>query len=152
MAKPVNGPGITRCLLLSNLRLIFVELLKCIWETDIHRIDPEAAAKDPSICWMPRDSDARLKVEPDGTAGTPDLCSPPVAGGYLGAENQAIRIQLVSGTEFTWGFDNAAPLYRVQLANDNAGVRRRIVMLTEPADQAHWPLSGPMRRECSFEL
>ena len=87
-------------------------------------------------------SDARLKVEPDGTAGTPDLCSPPVAGGYLGAENQAIRVQLVSGTEFTWGFDNAAPLYRVQLANDDAGVARRIVMLTEPADQAHWPLSG----------
>jgi hypothetical protein len=87
-------------------------------------------------------SDSRLKVEPDGTAGTPDLCSPPVAGGYLGAENQAIRVQLVSGTEFTWGFDNAAPLYRVQLANDDTGVPRRIVMLTEPADQAHWPLSG----------
>src|SRR5437764_12298989 len=62
LAKPVNGPGITRRLLLSNLRLIFVELLQCIWETDIHRIDPEAAAKDPSICWMPRDSDARLKI------------------------------------------------------------------------------------------
>ena len=86
-------------------------------------------------------SDARLKVEPDGTAGTPDLCTPPVAGGYLGAENQAIRVQLVSDTEFTWGFDNAAPLYRVQLTKD-AGVSRRIVMLTEPADQAHWPLSG----------
>src|SRR4051812_3177725 len=62
LAKPVNGPRITRHLLLSNLRLIFVELLKCVWETDIHRIDPEPAAKDPSICWMPRDSDARLKV------------------------------------------------------------------------------------------
>lgn len=87
-------------------------------------------------------SDARLMVGPDGTAGTPDLCSPPVAGGYLGAENQAIRVQLVSNTEFTWGFDNAAPLYRVQLTADSNGVQRRLVMLTEPADQAHWPLSG----------
>jgi hypothetical protein len=87
--------------------------------------------------------DARLKVEPDGTTGTPDLCSPPVAGGYLGAENQAIRVQLVSANEFTWGFDNAAPLYRVQLAtNPSTGLRTEIVMLTEPADQAHWPLSG----------
>src|SRR5215471_11186870 len=30
--------------------------------------------------------DARLKVEPDGTTTTDDLCSPPVNGGYLGAE------------------------------------------------------------------
>jgi hypothetical protein len=87
-------------------------------------------------------SDARLLVEPDGTAGTPDLCSPPVAGGYLGAENQAIRAQLVSPTEFTWGFDNASPLYRVQVTTDAGGVRRKIIMLNEPADQAHWPLSG----------
>src|SRR6266446_142118 len=85
-------------------------------------------------------SDGRLKVEPDGTAGTADLCSPPVAGGYLGAENQAIRVQLVNGAEFTWGFDNGAPLYRVQLTADSNGVRRKIIMLTEPKDQAHWPL------------
>ncbi len=28
---------------------------------------------------------ATLTVEPDGTAGTDDLCSPPVSGGYLGS-------------------------------------------------------------------
>lgn len=86
-------------------------------------------------------SNARLKVGPDGATGTTDLCSPPVAGGYLGAENQAIRVQLVSNHEFTWGFDNAAPLYRVELTTDRNGVRRKIVMRTEPKDQAHWPLS-----------
>ena len=34
-------------------------------------------------------SDARLTVEADDTGGTPDLCSPAVKGGYLGAENQS---------------------------------------------------------------
>jgi hypothetical protein len=87
-------------------------------------------------------SNARLRVTPDGTTGTSDLCSPPVAGGYLGAENQAIRVQLLSNNTFTWGFDNAAPVYRVELTTDSNGVRRRIVMRTEPKDQAHWPLSG----------
>lgn len=86
--------------------------------------------------------DAKLRVEPDGTSGTSDLCSPPVAGGYLGAENQAIRVQIVGPNQFTWGFDNAAPLYRVQLGVDAAAQRRRITLQTLPTDQAHWPLIG----------
>jgi hypothetical protein len=67
-----------------------------------------------------------------------DLCTPTVAGGYLGAENQAIRVQLVDGTHLTWGFDNASPLYRVRVEADGVTVN----LLTEPKDQAHWPLAG----------
>lgn len=74
-----------------------------------------------------------------GPAG--DLCSPAIAGGYLGADNQAIRVQLVDASHFTWGFDNAAPLYRVQVGNNAVGQRRKITMLTEPRDQAHWPVA-----------
>ena len=85
---------------------------------------------------------ATLKVEPDGTTATDDLCSPPVNGGYLGAENQAIRVQIVGTNQFTWGFDNGAPLYRVKLLADSAGALRRIHMLTVPRDQAHYPLEG----------
>jgi uncharacterized protein DUF6519 len=86
-------------------------------------------------------TDAKLKVEPDGPGSSSDLCSPPVAGGYLGAENQAIRVQITGKGEFTWGFDNAAPLYRVQLGVDAHG-NSEITMLVKPKDQAHWPLSG----------
>ena len=86
--------------------------------------------------------DTKLTVEFEPGTNPDDLCSPPVAGGYLGAENQAIRVQLVDATHFTWGFDNAAPLYRVQVSNDGAGQRRVITMLNEPKDQAHWPLAG----------
>jgi hypothetical protein len=72
-----------------------------------------------------------------------DLCSPSVAGGYLGAENQAIRVQLVDdGSALTWGFDNSTPLYRVQVLTDAGGQRTVISMLTEPPDQYHWPMAG----------
>jgi len=85
---------------------------------------------------------ATLKVEPDGTTTTDDLCSPPVSGGYLGAENQAVRVQIVGNNQFAWGFDNGAPLYRVKLLADGGGALRRIHMLTVPKDQAHYPLEG----------
>ena len=67
---------------------------------------------------------------------------PPVNGGYLGAENQAIRVQIVGTNQFTWGFDNGAPLYRVRLLADDTGALRRIQMLTVPKDQAHYLSKG----------
>jgi hypothetical protein len=57
---------------------------------------------------------ATLSVSFSMPAATGDLCAPPQPGGYLGAENQAVRVQTVDATHYTWGFDNAAPLYRVQ--------------------------------------
>lgn len=82
--------------------------------------------------------DARLTVgfEPGGDPD--DLCTPSAAGGYLGAENQAIRVRLHDSGHFTWGFNNGAPLYRVRLAAD----RKRVILDTEPRDEAHWPLAG----------
>jgi Family of unknown function (DUF6519) len=93
------------------------------------------------------DDQAELKVDTKLQVGfvpgpTGDLCTPAIAGGYLGADNQAIRVQLVDGASFTWGFDNAAPLYRVQIGNNANGQKRKITLLTEPKDQAHWPVSG----------
>ncbi|HEY3186908.1 MAG TPA: hypothetical protein VGJ70_05515, partial [Solirubrobacteraceae bacterium] len=81
--------------------------------------------------------DATLTVTFDDTGSSNDLCSPNIAGGYLGAENQAIRVQLVDATHFTWGFDNGAPLYRVSVDAD----LETITLQTEPKDQAHWPLA-----------
>lgn len=82
--------------------------------------------------------DAQLGVtfEPGGPPG--DLCTPAVAGGYLGADNQAIRVELVDASHLTWGFDNAAPLYRCTIGGDHVS----ITLQTEPKDQMHWPLAG----------
>ncbi len=85
-----------------------------------------------------RITDTKLKVS-SGLTGLPeDICTPGAIGGYLGAENQAIRVQIVDKDHFTWGFDNASPIYRVTL--DTSG--KTVTMLTGPKDQYHWPLSG----------
>jgi hypothetical protein len=86
-------------------------------------------------------SDATLKVDYETNGDDEDLCSPSILAGYLGAENQAIRVQLVDKNFFTWGFDNGAPLYRVTL-KDAASGRKTLKLLTEPKDQAHWPVAG----------
>jgi len=80
---------------------------------------------------------AELVVAFGDTGNGGDLCKPLPAGGYLGAENQAIRVQLIDEEHFTWGFDNAAPLYRVQVDSD----RTAVTLLTAPKDQAHWPMA-----------
>lgn len=81
----------------------------------------------------------------EGNGNSEGLCSPSATPGYLGAENQAIRVQLVNRDYFTWGFDNGAPLYRVQLNNETIADGRtvtRVTMLSAPKDQAHRPVAG----------
>jgi hypothetical protein len=82
--------------------------------------------------------DARLTVGFDPSGNDPlDLCTPLASGGYLGAENQAIRIQVrPGGAAFTWGFDNASSLYRATVADT------KVTLLTEPKDHLRWPLAG----------
>ncbi len=84
-----------------------------------------------------RITDAKLKVTFSKDGLPEDLCTPTAVGGYLGAENQAIRVQIVGKNEMTWGFDNASPIYRVTVADG-----KTVHMLTEPKDQYHWPLSN----------
>ena len=84
-----------------------------------------------------RVTDAELTVSYTGGA-VGDLCTPAIASGYLGAENQTIRVQLLDATHFTWGYDNGAPLYRAAL--DPGGLK--LILASEPRDQAHWPVAG----------
>jgi len=85
-----------------------------------------------------RTPSSSLKVTFVAGGNPDDLCTPLAAGGYLGAENQAIRVQIVDENHLTWGFDNAAPLYRVSV--NAAG--KTVTLKTDPKDQAHWPLAG----------
>ncbi|MEX0762674.1 MAG: DUF6519 domain-containing protein [Dehalococcoidia bacterium] len=81
---------------------------------------------------------ARLSVIVDPGVVSDDPCDPSITGGYLGAENQAIRVQVVAPGLLTWGFDNGSALYRVRLSAD----RSTVTFETESKDQAHWPLAG----------
>jgi hypothetical protein len=78
---------------------------------------------------------ATCKVEFQNNGGKPDLCTPKVAEGYLGADNQAIRIQLVDDQHFTWGFDNASALYRAILSKSNGDIK--VDLLNKPRDSQH---------------
>jgi len=82
---------------------------------------------------------AKIQVTYTAPTEPADLCSLAEMGGYLYHENQAIRVQLTSDSTFTWGFDNAAPLYRARVTTSE-GARIRIELLNEPKDAVHWPL------------
>jgi hypothetical protein len=81
-----------------------------------------------------------MQVSFTGVKITDNLCTPSLTGAYLGAENQAIRVQITGGVSttvkgFTWGFDDASPYYRVTV------VGTTVKMQAPPKDQYHWPLS-----------
>lgn len=64
-------------------------------------------------------------------------CEPGFRRGYKLAEPQAIRVMLSrDGKRFAWGFENAAPLYRVKVVGKN------VELLTAPRDDFHAPQPG----------
>ena len=56
-------------------------------------------------------SKARLSVNFLGGQND-DLCAPQFDGGFLGAENQAIRVRMTAADKLIWSYDNASPFYR----------------------------------------
>jgi hypothetical protein len=86
-------------------------------------------------------SNAKLTVTFTAEGVNDDPCKPKVVSGFLGAENQAIRVQLTASDRFIWGYDNASPFYRVQVLSEN-GALVKIKFLTLPRDQVAQPLTG----------
>ena len=94
---------------------------------------------DDTDCGL--NSAARLTVTPGDEGITDDPCKPQVTAGFLGAENQAIRVQLTAANRFIWGYDNASPFYRVQVLS-HEGQLIKIKFLSLPPDQASQALKG----------
>ena len=86
-------------------------------------------------------SSAKLTVTFTTEGVTDDPCKPKVVSGFLGAENQAIRVQFTAPDRFIWGYDNASPFYRVQVLSQD-GALVKIKFLTLPRDQVAQPLKG----------
>jgi hypothetical protein len=87
---------------------------------------------------------AALQVSFYPPAGPADPCCPPAQGGYLGADNQLVRVTVTSydsaahkGT-LLWGWNNASFLYRAKLVDPTANP---LVLALSPApvDAAHTP-------------
>lgn len=79
-------------------------------------------------------SNARLTVTPLAPGGE-SPCGTQLPDGYVGHEEAAIRVELRGPNSFTWGFGDAAPLYRVKVGADG----RRITFLNKPRDAWHQP-------------
>jgi len=100
---------------------------------------------DPrSLALLPQ---TKLQVSFVQAGGFVDPCDPVATGGYLGAENQLIRVQIAlsnpsnpsSARILVWGYDNASFMYRV------AAVRSSGTMLQltrDPPDAFHIPGTG----------
>ncbi len=105
------------------------------WQAQGLDFDPQA------MQLLPR---AKLKVSFQNLAGPPDLCEPTAQGGYLGAENQLIRVKITGPNRLVWGFDNASFLYRVdEVKPDN----RTLTLRPRPVDAPHQP-----RKDQAVEL
>ena len=105
------------------------------------QLDPETMRLEPV---------ARLQVGFTQDVTTQDPCDPVATGGYLGADNQLIRVQishsgrLGAGGEaarLLWGYDNASFLYRVTSASPDGTL---LTLASDPPDAFHIPQSGQL--------
>jgi hypothetical protein len=86
-----------------------------------------------------------LEVGFSDQAQAPNPCQPQAQGGYLGPDNQLIRVQIsgidqASGNpKFLWGLDDASFLYRIEV---DAGNSAQLDLQTIPVDAYHQPASG----------
>ena len=91
-------------------------------------------------------SATRLKVSFPAAAGRGRRAA---AGGYLGAENQMIRVMVAGIDDATgqptivWGFDDASFLYRVQTAVPSSG-STALTLASAPVDSHHYPRLGQL--------
>lgn len=101
-------------------------------------------ALDPAT--MRLESAARLQVSFTSVT-SPSACQPDALGGYLGAENQLIRVQICDvqngNPVVAWGYDNASFLYRVSTAApDSASGTTTLTLASTPVDTYHQPQPG----------
>lgn len=103
------------------------------WKTEGLGFDPRT---------MQLVSTATLKVSFNPSGPPPDPCNPQAQGGYLGADNQLIRVQIsgidqaTGNPKFVWGFDDASFLYRLDLDKNN---KQLLHLQSRPVDASHNP-------------
>jgi hypothetical protein len=112
------------------------------WEQVRQQIEAEAGgALDESTFELLSSARLRVTFVPGEALDPCAPCEPDDVGRYLGADNQAIRIMLVSPESYVWAFDNASPMYRVAFGEAADGMVP-VRLLTVPRDEKHWPLTG----------
>jgi hypothetical protein len=88
---------------------------------------------------------ATLQVSYADPSTATDPCDPTAQGGYLGADNQVLRVQVISGGPagavpgIVWGYDNASFLYRASVSPQTPTT---VVLAQSPVDSFHIPQQG----------
>lgn len=115
------------------------------WDALVASLGGEGLTFDPATMTLGSATGLQVSFTSTGSVGP---CQPTATGGYLGAENQMIRV-MVTGVNasgavtLVWGFDDASFLYRVQAAAYDAGPDVTTVTLASaPPDSYHFPVVG----------
>lgn len=83
-------------------------------------------------------SNARLEVGFVEDQPVADPCAPRSQSGYIGAENQTLKVMLTQPGAFVWAYDHGEPLYRVQVDAANGEIH----FTTPPRDPVLFPHTG----------
>jgi hypothetical protein len=141
----LGGPdGATRTRLLQHVELLKTSQRTCAkaLEQDEKTWSDAGATFDPGT--MRLESNGRLLVAWEGVPDSADPCEPSSTGGYLGAENQLIRVQIVGNDQdgtfsILWGYDDASMLYRV---TPDSSTNPVFTLQRSPVDDFHRPRAG----------
>jgi hypothetical protein len=141
----LGGPdGAARTRLLQRVVQLSTDASTCAEALVEDRKQWSAEGLDLDAGSMELVSNSRLLVTWEGDPTPPNPCEPSSTGGYLGAENQCIRVQITAvnqdGTfDFVWGYDDASFLYRVA---PDASTNPVLTLDRTPVDDFHRPRAG----------
>jgi hypothetical protein len=137
-----------------------LRLMRTVRRHDVKRADCAAAWAAATADWQSGQGlvfdpgtmrllpQARLQVGFTQTATEDNPCDPVATGGYLGADNQLIRVQVADPgsagpsahqAQLLWGYDNASFVYRVTSVDSS---RKRLQLTRDPPDAFHMPQTG----------
>jgi hypothetical protein len=146
----LGGPDTTQRLrLMQRVARIGVRASDCsgAWETAVALWRArDGLILDPATMRLLPEVRLRVGFANDGT--TPNPCDPIAQGGYLGAENQTIRVQISDpgsigspggDASLLWGYDNASFLYRATPLASNPAM---LTIAPSPPDAFHVPQTG----------
>jgi hypothetical protein len=145
----LGGPDTTQRLrLLRRVARLQVDASDCVtaWDAAIELWREQGLVLDPATMRLLPETRLQVSFADDG--GTPNPCDPISQNGYLGAENQTIRVQIsdsgstgspAGDAKLLWGYDNASFLYRATPVASNPSL---LTIAPSPPDSFHIPQAG----------
>jgi hypothetical protein len=139
----LGGPDTTQRLkLLSRVKRFGVTASDCAsaWDQAVSAWEQEGLDFDPATMELLPAVKLKVGFTQDASAGDP--CDPVATGGYLGADNQLLRVRIVNnaaGTRLVWGYDNASFIYRIKSVSADGTT---LTLGSQPPDAFHMPQTG----------